>query len=328
MKRLCIAIILLLFGMTSVASAENYTIRAEHNTNLRAAGSLSARIVTTARSGDLLDVIGQDGRWLKISRNGRELWMAAWVDHTRVSSAAADVPADVDNCCFIDRECKSDQEWVSGYWAFQKNQCPVTNQRTATAAQPASAPAQIDNCCFVDRQCHSDNDWVRGYWAYQRQQCLLPGQFGNTHGVLVIGGQGFIEQMEDSLETLKRAPHWYNYTVSGLDKIVQRLESDVPGVHVDERTFYLDYTDHYPRGYDPWTHISNTAAMLSHEACHVHRYEQGLESGGYPGEKACLTLQIQVLKEIGAPASWIAYYENTLANIDNPEYQWWLPGNY
>ena len=175
----------------------------------------------------------------------------------------------------------------------------------------------------------SDQDWINGFFAYQNQQCLAPGQFGNKHGVIVVGGEGFIRQMEDSLDVLKnRSPHWYNYTVSGLAKIVQRLESDIPGMDVGTRTFYLDYTNEDPPGYTYWQHISNSAAMLSHEACHQHRQDQGLESGGYPGEKACLALQIDVLKAISAPSFWINSYQHTLENIDNPEYQWWLPGNY
>ena len=68
--------------------------------------------------------------------------------------------------------------------------------------------------------------------------------------------------------------------------------------------------------------------MLAHEACHVHRYLQGLEPGNYPGEKACLTLEIGVMKEIGVPPYWIAGAQHRLDNIDNPKYQWWLPGNY
>lgn len=81
---------------------------------------------------------------------------------------------DIDNCCFIDRQCLSDQDWVDGYWAFQNNQCSAP---AAAQSQPAGgAPAQIDNCCFVDRQCSSDQDWINGYWAFQNNQCNAPSQ--------------------------------------------------------------------------------------------------------------------------------------------------------
>lgn len=329
MKLRRIAVLISLFCMVSVISAQSYYIRTEHNTNLRAVGSLTARIVVTVRSGTTLQVVGSLDRWLRINRNGREVWMAEWVGHSRVNGSG--VPADVDNCCFVDRQCSSDQEWVDGYWAYQNNQCgaPVQSQEQTSAQTPVNLPGQVDNCCYVDRHCSSEQDWINGWFAFQNQQCLMPGQFGNKHGVIIVGGQGFIRQMEDSLDVLKnRSPHWYNYTISGLAKIVQRLESDIPGMDVNTRTFYLDYTDENPPGYTYWQHISNSAAMLSHEACHQHRHDQGLEAGGYPGEKACLALQIDVLKAINAPAFWINSYQHTLDNIDNPEYQWWLPGNY
>ena len=52
----------------------------------------------------------------------------------------------------------------------------------------------------------------------------------------------------------------------------------------------------------------------------------GLESGGYPGEKACLEMQLVSTLEFNPSSGWIQSYRHTLANIDNPEYQWWLPG--
>ncbi len=80
---------------------------------------------------------------------------------------------DIDNCCFVDRQCHSDKDWTDGYFAFQNNQCPVPAQSQPPASsQPVSAaPAQIDNCCFVDRQCQTDQDWTNGYNAYQNNQC-------------------------------------------------------------------------------------------------------------------------------------------------------------
>lgn len=328
MKLTFLPIVLAMLVLGGLVSAQSYSIRLEFNTNLRAANSLSARIVTTARSGSTLQVIGEAERWLKISRNGRDVWMAAWVSHTRVSGAAA---SDVDNCCFVNRQCKSDQEWTAGYWAYQNNECPVSPGLPNQSAPPANAsqPATVNNCCYIDRHCSSEQDWVNGYFAYQNQQCLMPGQFGNAHGVMIIGGGGFISQMEDALDVLRRrAPHWYSYTVGGLARIVQRLESDVPGMDVGTRTFYIDYTDHYPQGYTAWQHISNTAAMLTHEACHQHRADQGLEPGGYPGEKACLGIQIEALKAINAPRFWIDSYQDTLDNIDDPARQWWARAHY
>ncbi|MDE2859391.1 MAG: hypothetical protein OXN94_16215 [Chloroflexota bacterium] len=90
----------------------------------------------------------------------------------------------VDNCCFVDRECQSDQDWTDGYWAFQNGQCaaPAQSQPLAQAvSQPqpqpqTGGPVAIDNCCFVDRQCQSDQDWTDGYLAFQNGQCAAPAQ--------------------------------------------------------------------------------------------------------------------------------------------------------
>ena len=88
------------------------------------------------------------------------------------AAALAGSADDIDNCCFVDRQCSSDQEWNDGYWAFQNNQCPATAQSQPTGG----APAQVDNCCFVDRLCNSDQEWTDGYWAYQNNQCGAPSQ--------------------------------------------------------------------------------------------------------------------------------------------------------
>ena len=92
--------------------------------------------------------------------------------------AAAGIADDIDNCCFVDRQCNSDQDWINGWHAFENNQCSAPAQsRATTSAQPVSAPgAQVDNCCFVDRQCNSDQDWTDGYWAFQNNQCSAPVQ--------------------------------------------------------------------------------------------------------------------------------------------------------
>ena len=78
----------------------------------------------------------------------------------------------IDNCCFVDRQCQSDRDWIDGFYAFQHNQCLSPAQ-----SQPSSgSPAQIDNCCDVDRQCSTDQQWIDGYWAYQNNQCPVSAQ--------------------------------------------------------------------------------------------------------------------------------------------------------
>ena len=85
--------------------------------------------------------------------------------------------AQVDNCCFVNRQCNTDSEWKDGYWAYHRNECP----RGASAGQAsASPPANGDNCCFVNRHCTTDAEWTDGYWAYQNNQCGAPGGGGQS----------------------------------------------------------------------------------------------------------------------------------------------------
>ena len=58
-----------------LASAQSYAIRVTFNTNLRAGASLQASIVETAPASTTLNVVSAD-RWLRINRNGNEVWMA------------------------------------------------------------------------------------------------------------------------------------------------------------------------------------------------------------------------------------------------------------
>ena len=167
------------FAIYTVAAAQNYYIRITYNTNLRAWHSLEARIVETAPAGSTLQVTGEVDRWLQISRNGTALWMANWVSHTRVdANTQTGSASQIDNCCFVDRQCNNDQQWEEGYWAYQNGQCAAPAQsQTGTSGQPtATVNGQIDNCCFVDRQCNSDQQWLDGYWAFQNGHCSAPAQ--------------------------------------------------------------------------------------------------------------------------------------------------------
>ena len=72
------------FVLSNVASAQGYSIRVTHNTNLRSTYSVQGNIVETVPSGTTLQVISAFNRWLQINRNGNDVWMASWVSHTRV----------------------------------------------------------------------------------------------------------------------------------------------------------------------------------------------------------------------------------------------------
>ncbi len=372
MKKKGLVALICVLAVSSVALAAEYSIRVTYNTNLRATNNLDARIVETAPAGATLSVIGSSGRWLRISRNGGDVWMAEWVSHDRVEGGqpmgTQQQPSNIDNCCFVDRQCATDQDWTDGYWAFQNGQCsaPAQTQVTTVTQPMTTTSSAVDNCCFVDRQCTTDQDWTDGYWAFQNGQCSAPGQSQvqtssqpasaasadannccflgwqcqtdeewargfhayqtnecEHPGIAIEGSPGFVEQMHAALDLLRNgSAYWYDFVIRGLDRIRQ-TPPEVIGVNVSERTFYLDYGDRPPPGVSLDHHTTHDASMLIHEACHVHRYEAGLEAGGLPGEKACVETEIRALEEIAPASGWIPGLRNVVANIDRPECQWW-----
>ena len=79
--------------------------------------------------------------------------------------------AQVNNCCSVDRQCATDEEWVSGYYAFRNSQCGADSQQQPRQANQDQTPPQSNNCCFSDWQCSTDDEWTNGYWAFQADQC-------------------------------------------------------------------------------------------------------------------------------------------------------------
>ncbi|MDE2858954.1 MAG: SH3 domain-containing protein [Chloroflexota bacterium] len=309
-----------LFLFCSLASAQSYAIRIAFDTNLRAAASLQARVVETAPAGTSLNVIGSDNRWLRVNRNGSEVYMADWVTYTRVESSGETQSAlrpasNIDNCCFVDRQCHSNEDWINGYQAFQNGQCaaPAVTQ-TQTSTQPNTS--QVDNCCYLDWNCASDDDWLAGFHAFRLKQCL-------HRGLAIEGNKAFVAKIERALDILKRrAPAWYDYSIRGLDKIKEVPASVHTGVHVAGRTFNISPIHTVDRPGERtalWL-----AGIIVHDACHVHQFEAGLAYSHLAGERACLEIQLEALALI---------YPNTrdpfglrvlLENIEDPEYQWWL----
>lgn len=291
MRTKCIAILIVFCMFIAFASAQDYSIRANRGLNLRAAPALTADIADTVASGAVLHVVGKSGSWLKIDRHGREVWLADWVNYSRVDSSepsgSQQPAAQIDNCCFVDRHCQSDQEWIDGYWAYQNNQCPASPASSPqTSAQPTTNPAsQVDNCCFVDRQCQTDADWLSGYWAFQNNQCPAPAKPNvvTPSRPLIEGSSGFVRQVEAALNWLEsRAPEWYNYVIGGMDIIFE-----MPDTYTDHCTAYA-YTHERKvvlgtchaflsqrNGLSARHDQLDIADTLAHEACHIHRYEAG-----------------------------------------------------
>ena len=376
MKVKLIIIFTALILLCSVTSAQNYSIRVTFNTNLRASASLQANIIETAPSGTTLNVVSELNRWLRIDRNGNEVWMADWVSHTRVESntqtqTSTQTTSNIDNCCFVDRQCSTDKEWTDGYWAFQSKQCIApAGLQTQTSTQTTSTIAsQTDNCCFVDRQCSTDQDWTDGYWAFQNNQCTAPTQtvtetaskpasiepssvdnccfLGwqcNTDddwsrgymsrqtnqckhpGLEIEGPEHFIAHVETALDLLKgRASDMYSYVLGGLQKVRLVPEGSSSSVSTAARTYSITPDNAFTRDGHPEASAIWLAGLLAHEACHVYRYQAGLQSGGFECELACLYPELEVVETVEpadrfGQASWIRFL---IANIQDPEYQWW-----
>ena len=376
MKVKLFAIIFASFILTRAASAQTYGVHVTHNTNLRASYSLRSGIVETVPAGTILQVVARHNRWLKVNRNGTA-WMADWVSHTRVEESASSQPqatTGIDNCCFVDRQCLADDEWINGYFAYQRNECsvPVQTQTQAstqpvTATAPITIPEGVDNCCQVDRQCLSDDDWVRGFYDYRDNQCdaVAPTastapitgpipegvdnccflnrqchteqdyvigfeqfKYGlchvpNVDGVIKIrGSAAFVAKTRDALSMLlNRAPKWYAYVQRGLWGVREIPFGGDSGIYVEEGIYRSLPDFRSPRTGEE--HVIWVAGVLVHEACHVNRYKDGLDHGNYTGEKACTETQLHAVENIDPLDRVPPSLRWTLANIQDSDDQWW-----
>lgn len=308
------------FALCCLTSAQNYAIRVADNTNLRAAASLQAPVVELALAGTTLHVVGSDNRWLRVNRDGNTVYMADWVGYSRVEASAlaqsqTQSSAPVDNCCFVDRQCHSDQDWTDGYWAFQNGQCAAPAV-TQTQASQQPEPSQADNCCYLNWDCMSDDDWLAGFQAFRSGQCA-------HRGLTIEGSEAFAAKIGQALDMLERgAPGWYDYSIRGLDRIKEVPASVHTGAHVADRTFNISPAHTVDRQGDRtaiWL-----AGIIVHDACHVHQFEAGLPYSHLEGERECLEIQLEALALLYPKARDPFGLRVVLENIENPDYQWWL----
>lgn len=159
MKSKCLAVFVIALLSASVALADAYQIQVRFTVRLRVSYSLDSPVVGKALAGDVLQVAGRYNRWLKIERGGATAWLADWVDYIRLDQEAAasnaaiggQTQSDIDNCCFVNRQCHSDREWVDGYWAYQRNECPAPAQTGSSAVPTSGHPITINGSfLFVD----------------------------------------------------------------------------------------------------------------------------------------------------------------------------------
>ena len=331
-----VTVMMLVFAFCHVAAAQGYVIRVDVNANLRSGPGLDYGWVETALAGTQLQVVGQHNRWLRIDRSGREVWMADWLRYSRVEGGAAPASqpvSNIDNCCFVDRQCASDQDWSDGYWAFQNGQCAAPVQTgTGTSTQPVtSTPATVDNCCFVDRQCHNDAEWADGYWAFQNGQCGSPAQSqpqaSGLPGIRIEGSPGFVAQFNKSLELLRdRSPQWYTYVTNGINLVRQDLSRSSVAVYIESKTMVSNYGDQANPAFGE-EHYFRIIQELIHEACHSNRWHAGIWfDEGWRNELPCHETTLEAMTTINPDSLWIAWDQRIIENYR--AYQtWWGPGD-
>lgn len=345
------AILLLVALMaSSIATAQDYRIRANRGLNLRSDSSLQSRVVDTVRGGEILQVVGSFNRWLKIDRNGETVWLADWTDFSRVGEPTQPVtqPAStpIDNCCFVDRQCNSDQVWTNGFYRFQREECPAPPQPAiAVPAAPVSLPPAtggrpqplrpesatphlpysitdwsrvgepgVDNCCQIGWDCQNDTEWLRGFEVYQASQC-------HYHAVEISGSADFRAMVERAFNQLRNlAPDWYAYSIAGLHRVEQIENESGIGVHPHTRSFTMPHQEGRPVSESDYYYF--LGAMV-HEACHLHMWNRGLAVAGWTNELPCVEAQLyatEAVDPINRQSTWL---RDLIANLHDPSRWWW-----
>ena len=329
MKTRLLAVLPALLIFCGTVSAQEYQIRAGANVNLRDTYSLEGAVVEVVPSGSILQVVGRFNRWLKIDRSGSSLWMADWVSYSRVGDGDRTQPAravqdggqtqaQVDNCCFVDRQCTVDAEWVSGYLAFQNGQCaaPLQTGLQLPVTSTDSDSSGVNNCCYIGWSCNTDAEWAQGYVAFHTDHCDVP------VGFIIEGPDSFVARVKEVLRLLQeRSPQWFAYAISGLDKVRLVDEPGVSSIRTRTRTWRIAPDRFFNR--TGQRGVISLASSMVHEACHVHRRESGLKSGGYEGESSCLRIQIEATETFDNFGGHVSWLRHLLENIDDVEYQWW-----
>ncbi len=137
MKTRLILILIASLLLSAVATAQQYSIRANRGLNLRAEPSVNAALAGTVSAGAILQVVDHVGSWLKINHEGREVWLADWLNFSRVGdvgqpSTQASGSAQIDNCCRAGWNCTFDFDFIMGKWTYDDNdgQCFSPRQET------------------------------------------------------------------------------------------------------------------------------------------------------------------------------------------------------
>ncbi len=316
MKSMKAISVVLLWLVSGFSAGQTIHVRVDSQTNLRDDHSLESNIVETVAAGTMLRVINWENHWLRIMHEDERAWMADWVNYSLLrSSADADVTtpfSQTENCCALEWDCPDQRARTSGYWAYRFGQC----RRAETYL---TRDFSVNNCCFLGERCLRDQNWRDGYVSFRNAQCEL-------RSVQIDASDEFKLRMYRAFALLKdRAPVWYAYAISGLDRIREVSELMPAGVNVVDRRFdevtsevFVDSPGEAP--------IVWVAGVVVHEACHVHLHEAGLFTAWdsrAEEEKACTEVQL-IASDIIDPTNYYNdYLQSLIDNIHDPAYQWW-----
>ena len=200
----------------------------DSQTNLRDDHSLDGNVMETVPAGTILRIIGWRDHWLRVMHGSERAWMADWVNYALLrSSVDADATTPLsqeENCCVLEWQCPDQKAQASGYWAYRFGRC----KRTDTYL---TKDYSVNNCCFLGESCPRDQHWREGFASFQNADCKL-------RGVKIVASDEFKLRMYQALAMLKdRAPVWYAYAISGLDRISEVSDVVPSGAFAHDRRF-------------------------------------------------------------------------------------------
>ncbi len=226
------------------------------------------------------------------------------------------IPAGVDNCCQVDRECHTEADWTNGYYAYQNGQCGGSAQPQSPAQPAGGIPAGIDNCCRAGWHCESDLDWQRGWSAYQLFQC------SDDIPMRIDGSATFVNLVREAYNRLKRtSPHLYIYGITGFSSIREDPADGATGYFDQSNTFVQAFGRSSYTEYDVVTVVGG----IAHEACHAHKLADGTATSGWRNELPCMQKELESYHAVDPTDrhGYIAWAQDIVDNIQNPDYWWW-----
>ena len=143
--------------------------------NLRAGPGTDYPQVDSVSANTELEAIGKSGDWYVIRRDAREVYVADWVTYDTPLPVSSDgrgtgnQQTEKNNCCFIGRQCNTDDEWVQGYYNYKNNECDQSSQPTSASSPSTSQSSQPSYSCDCSKGCDYMSSCEEAY--FQLNEC-------------------------------------------------------------------------------------------------------------------------------------------------------------